>query len=148
MSLGLFVPFRPTIPRRIGAILVGFLWSGVGLMLLLRAVAWEAEQPFAIGLALGLVALVVAVPAWIFGFSGIARASVGRLVALPPRVGVLAIQSPRGWLMVAVMIPLGIALRHSVLPRAYLILPYAVMGALLLRGSFSFFGLARRSSSG
>jgi hypothetical protein len=140
-------PPRPAIPRRLGAILVGLIWSGVGLMLLSRALSWEAQQPSTTAVVLGLLALLVAIPAWFLGFSHIAHTSAGRLAALPARIGLFSIQSTRGWLMVAVMIPLGIALRHSAIPRAYLIPPYAVMGALLLAGSFGFFRLARRMES-
>ena len=137
-------PYKPTIPRRVGAGLVGTLWAGVGTMLLVRASLWEISLPWglATGLAVGALALVL--PAWHYGFRHVAQVNTRRIRSLPASICAFAIQPLRGWLMVGVMMPLGIVLRHSPISPAWLVMPYAVMGSMLLRGSFSFFAVARK----
>lgn len=128
-------PLKPTVPRRLGQVLVGLLWAAAGSMLLWRAASWEGELRPGLALALALMALALALPTWKYGFRSIVRRNMARLSRLPDRICAFAIQPVRGWLMVAVMVPLGLALRHSSIPHGWLVVPYGVMGALLLAGS-------------
>jgi hypothetical protein len=47
--------------------------------------------------------------------------------------------SPKGWLTTASMIVLGATLRHSDLPKSWLAVPYAAIGAALLLASLTYY---------
>lgn len=52
---------------------------------------------------------------------------------------------PRNWLLVSLMIALGVALRHSPLPRPVLAVLYAAIGTALFAGSLQYYHRLWRS---
>lgn len=73
------------------------------------------------GLALGLVI-------YRFGFSRIAKKNIYRIAAKSNPACVFAFQAWRSYLLIAIMISVGIALRHSTLPRLLLAVIYSSIG--------------------
>jgi hypothetical protein len=125
---------NPSVPRSWLIAIAGVLWCAVGVMLWLHAVAWlrdlhgEMALPLGLGLGLGVVAHLTL-------FARIARKNLVRLRAYPPRACLFAFQAWRGYVMIALMIGLGVLLRHLPVPPHYLAVGYAAIGtALILSG--------------
>lgn len=125
---------NPSVPRSWLIGIAGSLWCAVGAMLWIRAVDWLCDMrsaialPIALGLGLGIVAHLTM-------FLRIARKNLARLRGYPQRACIFAFQAWRGYLMIAVMVGLGITLRHSWIPKHALAVLYAAIGtALILSG--------------
>lgn len=125
---------NPSVRRPWLIAIAGLLWCAVGVMLWLHAIEWlreprgEMALHLAVGLGLGVIAHLTL-------FTRIARKNLARLRAYPPRACLFAFQAWRGYLMIALMIALGLALRHSPIPTHYLAVGYATIGtALILSG--------------
>jgi hypothetical protein len=132
---------KPSVPRSWLAVIVGLLWFAVGLMLDLRALVWIRElRPavaalaLAAGLCFGLVMLLLV-------FTRLARKNLRRLASLPDHPCLFAFQGWRSYLIIAVMVTLGIALRHSSLPHAVLAATYLGVGTALIMASLSVYGV-------
>ncbi len=130
---------KPTVHYHALFILAGLMWTGVGVMLLWRAGIWlrAIEQPLTwILVALGVVLTVLF---YRFMFRKTVHKNIRRLRSLPERVCLLAFNSTKGYIMILFMIALGITLRRSSIPRAYLVVVYSAMGGTLLISSFHFY---------
>jgi hypothetical protein len=126
---------KPSVPRPWLIALAGVLWCAVGAMLWARAIAWSLDLHSSMVLAV-LPAVVLGVVAHATMFLRIARKNLVRLRALPPRPCIFAFQAWRGYLVIAFMIGLGIALRYSPIPRHTLAVLYGAIGtALILSGA-------------
>ncbi len=125
---------NPSVPRPWLIAIAGLLWCAVGVTLWLHAVEWlrdlrgEMALPLSLGLGLGVIAHLAL-------FAPIARKNLARLRSYPPRACLFAFQAWRGYLMIALMIALGLLLRHLPIPTHYLAVGYTAIGtALVLSG--------------
>jgi hypothetical protein len=66
------------------------------------------------------------------------------MCGLPDPVGLLAFNTPKGYVLIIFMIGLGITLRHSPLDRRLLALVYVGMGGALFLASLHFYGQFHR----
>jgi len=119
------------IPRNALMGISAALWVVPASILLWRAIEWSNG----VTVPVTVIAAVVTGVAYFFWFIRIVRANISRIHSLPERSPFWAVLSPRGYVMIALMVTLGIALRSSDLPRIYLAPPYALMGGCLLFGS-------------
>jgi len=121
---------NPSVPRPWLIALAGLLWCAVGVMLWLHAVAWlrdlrgEMALPVTLGVGLGVIAHLAL-------FARTARRNLARLRSYPPRACLFAFQAWRGYLMIALMIALGLLLRHLPVPRHSLAVAYSAIGTAL-----------------
>jgi len=131
---------KPLVSRQWLFVLAGIMWTGVGLMLMWRAWTWLSamEPAWAIGVTLAGAALAFGF--YWFVFTKTVEKNIRRLCALPDPVGVLAFNSPKGYILIIFMITLGIALRHSPLDRRILAFIYSGMGGALFLASLHFYG--------
>jgi len=74
-----------------------------------------------------------------FGFSKIARKNINRVCRYPDKVCFFAFQEWKSYLIISVMAPLGIFLRHSSLPRQYLAVIYITIGLALFLSSLHYY---------
>ena len=126
---------KPAVPRAWLAAIAGSLWCAVGVMLCARAVDWLQDFHDALALPLGAGGLVLGVLAYLLMFSKIARKNIARLGSFPARACVFAFQGWRGYGIIAFMVALGVALRHSPIPRHYLAVAYLAIGTALTLSS-------------
>jgi len=80
----------------------------------------------------------IAIAAYLLWFSKLVLRNIARIHRLPEWACAFAFTAWHGYLMIGVMMSLGIVLRNSTVPRIYLAVPYAIMGAVLLVGSLRF----------
>jgi hypothetical protein len=127
--------FSPAVDRRWLFAVSGVVWTGVGVMLLSLAATWLlGVGALPEELALAVVGLGLAVLAARLLFRRIARTNIARIESGPARMCVFAFQRWQSWVLTAGMIALGIALRHSALPKAILAVVYAAIGGALVLG--------------
>lgn len=130
---------KPVVHRHVLLALAGLMWTGVGIMLIVRAVIWLSIRPYATALLIAVVSTLFAVAAYYFGFTKTVEKNIKRLCSLPEKVCIFAFNSPKGYFMIFLMIGLGIALRRSPLPREPLAFIYIIMGGSLFLASFHFY---------
>jgi len=132
---------KPAVTKSWLIALAGLMWTGVGVMLCRLAYVWLAVVNRGMAASLGLLGVVMAVVAYYFGFSKIARKNIKRLCLLTERTCVFAFQTWKGYLIIGFMIVLGIILRNSAIPRQYLAIIYATIGGAIFLSSFHYYGL-------
>jgi hypothetical protein len=127
--------FTPSADKRILVLLAGLMWCGVGIMLIRYAVIWLSPlslKEAGIYYAAGFLA---AMPIHHFGFLRIADKNLGRLLPLTEKKCIFSFMTWRSYFIVLIMVSMGIALRHSSLPKSYLSILYNGIGlALFLSG--------------
>ncbi|HCA78556.1 MAG TPA: hypothetical protein DEP53_02365 [Bacteroidetes bacterium] len=130
---------NPAVPRRYLFVLAGGLWTIAGTVLCLRAEVWLEVLPMGTEIELEVLGAILAVPAYLFLFMHIVRRSIDRITDLPERVCLFAFTAWRGYLLIALMIGLGLALRSTSIPGYWFSLPYTAMGIVLIVGSLQFY---------
>jgi len=127
---------KPEVPKCWLFAVCGAMWSGVGLMMCLTGIGWLAGENIVRAATFELAGLVCALAAfhWIFG--GIARKNIRRLRQLPGKGCFFAFQAWKSYLIIAVMIALGMALRRSPIPNTVLSIVYTSIGGALLLASY------------
>jgi hypothetical protein len=131
--------FTPSVDKRILVLLAGLMWYGVGIMLIRFAVSWliiydgkEQVLFFAIG-------FLAAMPVHHFGFLKIADKNLNRLMPLTEKKCVFSFMTWRSYIIVLIMVSMGIALRHSSIPKRYLSILYNGIGLALFLSGIRYF---------
>jgi len=130
---------KPDVPKCWLFAACGVLWSIVGLSMCFAAMNWLRAEGLVRGVELELMGLVVAAAALQWSFSGIARKNIRRLRQLSDKGCFFAFQAWKSYLIIAFMIVLGIALRHSPIPKAALAIVYTGIGGALFLASFHYY---------
>jgi hypothetical protein len=115
--------------------IAGVIWTGVGILLLAYAVQWLAPESIPVELELTAAGIAVAAVFVRFVFHGIVRKNIDRIEAGPTRASAFAFQGWKSYLITVFMIALGIALRHSAIPKTWLAPVYLGIGIALLTTS-------------
>lgn len=129
---------KPTVGKQCLLLFAGGLWSFAGLMLLRLATGWIVAYP---GPRLFIMVtlingIVLAAMITLFGFRHIAAKNIKRIIKLPERSCLFAFQRWQGYLLVAFMMSLGMAVRKSqLLPPLVLAGLYTGIGCALLAAS-------------
>lgn len=131
----LFRKFRPAVSRYWLMLVAGVLWSGVGVGLCMTACAWFSGLDWPQNGWGVLVGFGTGIGAYRFGFSRLVRQNLERIATQPVRTCVFAFQAWRGYGLIVLMMALGVALRHSALPRLFLGMIYAAIGTGLTLSS-------------
>lgn len=145
-----FSRLNPAVPRHYLFVLAGGLWTAAGTILCLRAEVWLEVFPLGTEIELEALGAILAVLGYLYLFIHIVRKNIDRITGLPERVCLFAFTAWRGYLLIALMIGLGLALRSTSIPKYYLSVPYTAMGIILLAGSAKFYRqfLVARASRG
>lgn len=130
---------EPAVPRNWLLLLAGLMWAAVGLMLCRLAYIWLSFFPFAYSVIFASGGVLLALAIYRLGFSRVARKNARRLCSLPGKVCIFAFQAWTGYLIIAVMMTMGIQLRHSPLPKELLAAIYIMIGGALILGSGKYF---------
>ncbi len=131
--------YKPAVSRNMLLFTAGILWTAVGLFLCLLAAHWLRTMVNRGSLLFALVGVVLAGAVYQFGFSKIARKNINRVCQYPDKVCFFAFQEWKSYLIISVMAPLGIFLRHSSLPRQYLATIYITIGLALFLSSLHYY---------
>ena len=126
---------NPAVDKKILVLLAGLMWCGVGIMLMVFAVTWLNRYEGSGKLIFYLCGFIAAMPIHFFGFIKIAEKNLNRLLPLTEKKCVFSFMTWRSYLIVIIMVSMGIALRHSAIPKQFLSVLYSGIGlALFLSG--------------
>ncbi len=131
--------WNPAVPKAWLLMAAGVMWFGVSLLLVRYALIWLLEAPGPATLVAGGLGVAGALAAYWYGFSQIALKNSRRIQALNAKACFFSFQEWKGYAIIAVMMTTGILLRHSAIPRPYLIVVYATVGGGLFLSSFHYF---------
>jgi hypothetical protein len=127
--------FNPAVDKKILVLLAGAMWCGVGIMLVMFAVSWLTAYKGTGTILFYLCGFVAAMPIHHFGFLKIADKNLSRLLPLTQKKCVFSFMTWKSYIIVLIMVSMGIALRHSAIPKQYLSILYNGIGlALFLSG--------------
>jgi hypothetical protein len=131
--------FILSVDKSILVLLAGLMWCGVGVLLVSYAVSWlstcnSREQFFFYS-----AGFLVAMPIHHFGFLKIADKNLNRILFLTEKKSPFSFMTPKSYLIVIVMVSMGIALRHSPIPKKYLSLLYNGIGLALFLSGIRYF---------
>lgn len=130
-----FSRFKPAVDKKILILMAGLMWIGTGAMLLRFTVKWLAASPLKDEIIFFSAGFLIALPIHHFGFLRLADKNLKRLLPVTGKKCLFSFMTWKSYLIIPVMISMGIALRHSGLPRQYLSVVYGGIGlALFLSG--------------
>ena len=128
-----------SVDRSILVLLAGLMWCGVGIMLIRYAVSWLSiyngrEEIFFYG-----AGFIAAMPIHHFGFLKIADKNLNRIMPLTGKNSLFTFMTWKSYLIVLIMVSMGIALRHSSIPKLYLSVLYNGIGLALFLSGIRYF---------
>ena len=143
---------KPAVNKSVLLFLAGFLWLGVGSMLLFISFSWlKAFHVHGSSLFAG-IGVAVALVVHHFGFLKIVDKNLGRILPMEGTKCVFSFMTWKSYIMVAVMIAMGALLRHSSIPKPYLAVVYIGIGLALVLSSVRYLrvllGQIRKSKTG
>jgi hypothetical protein len=126
---------NPAVDRKYLVLLAGFVWMAVGIMLVSFAVTWLAHYPGKGKILFYLAGFLLAMPVHHFGFLKLADRNINRLMPLEEKRCLFSFITWKSYLIIVIMVSMGIALRHSAIPKQYLSVLYNGIGlGLFLSG--------------
>jgi hypothetical protein len=131
--------FIPTVNKRILVLLSGLMWCGVGVMLIIFAVSWLSPYNGKEQLFFYLAGFLAAMPIHHFGFLKIADKNLNRLLPLTEKKCLFSFMTWKSYIIVLIMVSMGIALRHSSIPKRYLSILYNGIGLALFLSGIRYF---------
>lgn len=135
----LLAKLKPAVSKYWLIALAGLMWNIVGVMLCRLAYIWLSAIPFQRAVPLGMLGIIFSLVVYRYKFSKIALKNIDRLCLMSDKSCFFAFQAWYAYLIILVMITLGIALRHSSIPKHYLAVLYTAVGGALFWTSFLFF---------
>ncbi len=128
---------NPAVDKKILVLLAGLMWCGVGVMLISFSVNWLAH--FDNQLIFYSAGFIAALPIHHFGFLKIADKNLNRLLPVTVRKCVFSFMTWKSYIIVIIMVSMGIALRHSPIPKNYLSILYTGIGLALFLSGLRYF---------
>ena len=129
----------PSADKRVLVLLSGSMWCGVGIMLVNFAVKWVSMTGGTEKLLLYSAGFLAAMAIHHFGFLKVADKNLKRLLPMSEKRCVFSFMTWKSYILVAFMMILGIALRHSSIPKQYLSVLYNGIGLALFLSGIRYF---------
>lgn len=130
-----FSKFTFPVDKKILILLPGIMWCGVGIMLVSFSASWLSVLSGKTETFYFSAGFLAAMPIHHFGFLKLADKNIGRLMPLKGKKSVFSFMTVKSYITVLIMVSMGIALRHSSIPKRYLSILYTGIGlALFLSG--------------
>ena len=129
------VKIKPAVNKRVLLFLAGFMWLGVGTMLLFLSISWLDEFRVHGSIIFGATGVIVALLVHHFGFLRIVDKNRGRILPMEGPRCVFSFITWKSYIIVAVMVAMGILLRHSPIPKPCLSVLYMGIGLALVLSS-------------
>ena len=128
-----------TVDKSILTLLAGLMWCGVGIMLVRYAVSWLSICTLKEQLFFYAVGFLAAMPIHHFGFLKIADKNLNRILLLTEKRSPFYFMKLKSYIIVLIMVSMGIALRHSSIPKRYLSILYNGIGLALFLSGIRYF---------
>ena len=131
--------FKPAVSKSFLLFLAGFMWIAVGLMLTSFATRWLIAYGKSLALLYAAVGLALSLVIHHYGFLRIVDKNLGRISKMEGKRCAFSFITWRSYIIVAMMITMGIMLRHSAIPKQYLSILYIGIGMALILSSIRYF---------
>lgn len=133
-----FEKYKIGVDKRILLLLAGLMWIGVGLMLMKMAYGWLGAVGDRSAFPFAAAGVIIALIVHHFGFLRVVDKNLGRILPMEGKRCIFAFISWKSYLLIAVMVLLGVLLRHSPLPRQHLAIIYIGIGLALVLSSIRY----------
>ncbi len=130
---------NPAVDKKVLIALTGIMWLVVGLMLCKLAIGWLSQTSAKNALWLGLSGALLSLLIFHFGFFKLVYKNVARILSQKNKMCFFAFQTWKSYIIVAIMIGMGTALRHSPIPKPYLSVIYIGFGGAMFWSSLKYF---------
>jgi hypothetical protein len=130
--------FKPAVTKSALLLLAGFVWLGVGTILLVFAYSWLSEAPRRIFFMFFGFGVVLALLVHHFGFLKIVDKNIERILPMVEKKCLFSFVSWKSYVIIVVMVAMGTLLRHSAIPHRYLAIVYAGIGLALILSSLRY----------
>jgi len=128
-----------SVDKSILTLLAGLMWCGVGIMLVRYAVSWLSICTWKEQVFFYTVGFFAAMPIHHFGFLKIADKNLNRILLLTEKTSPFSFMTGKSYIIVLIMVSMGIALRHSSIPKRYLSILYNGIGLALFLSGIRYF---------
>ena len=126
---------KPAVNKRMLLFLAGFMWFGIGTMLLFLSFSWLKAFQIHGSFLVGGIGVVVALVVHHFGFLKIVDKNLSRILPMEGTKCIFSFITWESYIIVAVMVAMGALLRHSPIPKPYLSMLYIGIGLALILSS-------------
>lgn len=127
--------WKPGVPKSILLLIAGIMWIGIGIMLDGFSYSWLRLETQAHALLALVVGFVCALVIHHFGFLRIVDRNLARILPMKGRRCVFSFMPWKSYILIAIMVMLGLFLRHSSIPKLYLAVLYTGIGTALILSS-------------
>lgn len=134
-----FKKFNPAVDKKYLILLAGVMWCGVGVMLISFAISWLSRYSGRMQVNFFVAGFIAAMPIHHFGFLKLADKNLNRLLPLTEKKCLFSFITWKSYLIILVMVSMGIALRHSSIPKNYLSILYNGIGLGLFLSGLRYF---------
>ena len=138
--------YKPAVTKNVLLLLAGVVWEGSGAMLLILAISWLHKAsainiyPYVFGGI--LLSLIV----HHFGFLKIVDRNLDRILQMDRKRCFFSFIPVRSYLIILVMVTMGVLLRHSMIPKYDLAIPYIGIGLALILSSVRYLRIFYRET--
>ena len=126
---------KPAVNKRVLLFLAGFMWFGVGTMLLFLSFSWLKAFQVHGSFLVGGIGVAVALVVHHFGFLKIVDKNLSRILPMEGTKCIFSFITWKSYIIVVVMVAMGVLLRHSPIPKPYLSILYIAIGLALILSS-------------
>jgi hypothetical protein len=127
--------YKPGVSKNTLLFIAGLLWVMVGVMLNSMAYSWLRNERQGYALTAAAIGFVGSLFIHRFGFSRIVNRNMDRILPMEGKRCVFSFMPWKSYVLVAIMITMGILLRHSPIPKLYLAALYIGIGTALILSS-------------
>jgi hypothetical protein len=128
-----------SVDKSILVLLAGLMWCGVGIMLVRYAVSWLSLCTGKEQILFYTIGFLAAMPIHHFGFLKIADKNLNRILTINEKTSPFSFMTWKSYFIVIIMVSMGIALRHSSIPKLYLSVLYNGIGLALFLSGIRYF---------
>jgi hypothetical protein len=128
-----------SVDKSVLVLMAGLMWCGVGILLVSYAVSWLSSCNIKEQLFFYSAGFLAAMPIHHFGFLKIADKNLERILILTEKRSPFYFMKPKSYIIVLIMVSMGIALRHSSIPKRYLSVLYNGIGLALFLSGIRYF---------
>lgn len=130
---------KPGVNKNYLLFLSGLMWICVGILLMSFAIHWLLNYNNTIKIISSCIGIILALIIHHFGFLKLVDKNLDRILPIEGKKCVFSFMTWKSYLIVAVMMTMGIMLRHSSIPKQYLSVIYIGIGLALFLSSIRYF---------
>ena len=137
--------YKPSVNRKILPVIAGAVWVLVGSMLITYSYDWLINYEGRYVWIFVVAGIIIAVFIHLFGFSKIVQKNIDRISDMSGKRCVFSFITWNSYVLIIIMVSLGLALRHSPIPKEYLSIVYTAIGTALILSGMKYFKSEKKS---